>query len=243
MSASLSCSLAVSQILMSMTGRSTPTTAATLKVILWYKTSGRLVTEQKNYLSTLTMLTRIFTGYSQLGRRTKVASASIRHRYLAYPRQRFQGLARFRRSSSLHHRKVRRGVTAAKVAHMLQPSRPTALQELRRTHAEAHVGCRRDGRFRPGVDVLTWSESMVRYRARYLSVVVVTAVVEKLRHSFACTYARISDDRMRKRGKTNRIGNGINNRETPQTCISQFFHLLWFPHVHLHLRSRMMALS
>ena len=188
------------------------------------------------------MLTSVLAGYSQLGRRTKVASAPICHWYLAYPRQRFQGLARFRRPSSLHHREVRRGITAAQVAHMLQPSRPTALQELRCAHPEAHVGCRGDGWFRPGVDVLTWGERTGRRCVRCLSVVV-TAVVEKLRHSFACTYARISDDRMRKRGKTNRIGNGINNRETPQTCISQYFHLLWFPHVHLHLRSRMMALS
>jgi hypothetical protein len=34
---------------------------------------------------------------------------------------------------------------------VLQPSRLAALQDPRLAYAEAHVGCRGDGRFRPGV--------------------------------------------------------------------------------------------
>lgn len=143
---------------------------------------------EHNPLSTPTMLIRNPTGHSQLGRRTKVTSPPIRHWYLAYSRQRFQGLARFRRPPSLHHRKVRRGVTAAQVAHVLQPSRPTAVQELRRAHAEAHVGCRGDGWFRTGVDVAeNGAGTTGRCGARCLFVV--AAAVERT-EAFICLYVR-----------------------------------------------------
>jgi hypothetical protein len=63
------------------------------------------------------------------------------------------------------------------------------------------------------------SETAGRCGLRCLFVVV---AVENWRHSFACTYARISDDRMRKREKTNRIGKWINNRETPNLYLTFF---------------------
>jgi hypothetical protein len=97
------------------------------------------------------MLTSAITGHPQLGRRAEVPSPPIRHRYLAYPRQRFQRPARLRRSTPLHDRKVRRGDPAPEVTHVLQPSRPATLQDPRLAHTKAHMGRRGDSRFRPGV--------------------------------------------------------------------------------------------
>jgi hypothetical protein len=97
------------------------------------------------------MLIIATTGHPQLGRRAEIPPLAIRHRYLAYPRQRFQGSPRFRRTPSLHDREVRRRVATPQVAYVLQPSGSAALQDQRSAHTEAHVGCRGDGRLRTGV--------------------------------------------------------------------------------------------
>jgi hypothetical protein len=145
-----------------------------------------------------TMLTSLLAGHSQLGRRAEVASPPIRHGYFAYPRQRFQGLAGFRRPSSLHHRKVRRGDATPQVAHVLQPSRSAALQELRRAYAEAHVGRRGDGWFRTGVERVVLRDSIRSLEQRRREeglrgvcascVIVVVLTGCRGGHSFACTY-------------------------------------------------------
>lgn len=70
----------------------------------------------------------------------------------------------------------------------------------------------------------------------------VVVAVENWRHSFACTYARISDDRMRQREKTNRIGKWINNRATPNLYLT-FSYLLWASCLRLHLRAHVISTS
>lgn len=56
-----------------------------------------------------------------LARREEVATAPVHHRNVSDSRQRVQGSAGIRWASSFHHRKGRRGGTAAQVAHLLQP--------------------------------------------------------------------------------------------------------------------------
>lgn len=138
------------QTSMSTTGRSTLTTAATLRATLWSRTSGRYV-ECSAAFTTSTRLTIATTGHPQLGRRAEVPSLAIRHRYFAYPRQRFQRSSRFRRTASFHDREVWRRVATSQVAYVLQPSGSASLQDQRSAHAEAHMGCRGDCRLRTGV--------------------------------------------------------------------------------------------
>lgn len=52
-----------------------------------------------------------------------VPSAAVHHRYITYPCQRIQGSAGFRRAQAIHHRKGRRGDSAAKESHVFQPYR------------------------------------------------------------------------------------------------------------------------
>lgn len=135
------------------TGRSTLTTAATLRATLWSRTSGRYV-KQRIY-AVFTAITRLIiatTGHSQLGRRAEVSPLAVRHWYFTYPRQRFQRSPRFRRTPSLHDREVRRRGATPQVAYVLQPSGSASLQVPRPTHTETHVGCRGDGRLRTGVE-------------------------------------------------------------------------------------------
>jgi hypothetical protein len=92
-----------------------------------------------------------FTVHSRLGRRTEIPPPTIRNRHLAYPSQRLQRSSRIRRSSPLHDREVRRREPVAQVAHLLQQVGLTAIQVLRRSAAETHVGGRGDGWIWPGV--------------------------------------------------------------------------------------------
>lgn len=134
-------------------------------------------------------LTCVLVGHSQLGRRAEVASSPVRHWYLAYSCQRFQGLARFRRPSSLHHREVRRGDTAPQVTHVFQPPRFASLQDVRRAYAEAHVGRRGDGWFRTGVGMLTSQREEDQKWRVCLCVAVCGCVVS--RHSLHVRTSRI----------------------------------------------------
>jgi hypothetical protein len=108
------------------------------------------------------LLTILTTGHPQLGRRAEIPPLAIRHRYFAYPRQRFQGSPRFRWTPSLHDREVRRGVATPQVAYVLQPPGFASLQDQRSAHPEAHMGCRGDRWFRTGVE----REGFQNYRER-----------------------------------------------------------------------------
>lgn len=101
-----------------------------------------------------------------------VAIAAIYHRYLANPRQRFQGSARFRWTASIHYRKGGRGDPAAKESHLFQPHRYAsvsfisyplliqspcrlaALQVVRSAGAKADDRRRGDSRFRTRINGL-----------------------------------------------------------------------------------------
>ena len=65
--------------------------------------------------------------YPQLGRRTKVTTPAIRDRHISYTRQWLQGLARLRRTSTLHNREVRRRNPVAKITYLLQQAGSAAL--------------------------------------------------------------------------------------------------------------------
>ena len=105
---------------------------------------------------------------------SSVSTAAIYDRYIAYPRQRLQRLARLGRTASFHDRKGRRGYPAAKESYVFQPyrcvlclsspsdgllthrlARPAAVQVLRGARAKADDRRRRDPWFRPGIDGLS----------------------------------------------------------------------------------------
>lgn len=58
--------------------------------------------------------------HPELGRRAEVSSASIRHRYIAYTRQRFQGSSGQRRSEEIYNRKGWRNYTVAQIAYLVR---------------------------------------------------------------------------------------------------------------------------
>ena len=73
------------------------------------------------------------------GPREALPPSAVRLRDLSRARRRVRRVDGFQRSSEVLHRKGRKGILAAEVAHLLQQARPAALQVVRAAGGKADL--------------------------------------------------------------------------------------------------------